>query len=108
MRTIAAPECELVYILLFWGGVDEEHILAEQPEIWLSVEERTRQLHQICENNQHLSRIIPALIDISGLRLSDGSEDWDAETPLVRSILGDHLDAVYSSEESYWVFMFMG
>lgn len=98
---VATQECETVYVLLFWGGADEHRILAEKPEIWLSVEERTRQLHQICEGNRHIARIIPALIDISRLRLPDGSEDWDAETPLVRAILGNQLDAVYSSEEKY-------
>lgn len=98
---VAAQECETVYVLLFWGGADEQRILVDQPEIWLSVEERTRQLHIICENNRYMARIIPSLIDISNLRLPDGSEDWDAETPMVRRILGNQLDAVYSSEESY-------
>ena len=65
------------------------------------MEERTLQLYRICENNRHLARIVPSLIDISSLRLPDGTEDWDAETPLVRGILGNCLDAVYSSEESY-------
>ena len=98
---VAASECETVYALLFWGGADEEIIRKEHPESWLSVEDRTRQLQKICGNNCHLAHIIPVLIDISKLRLPDGSEDWDAETPLVRAILGNHLDAVYSSEESY-------
>lgn len=98
---VAAQECETVYVLLFWGGADEDQILKKHSEMWLTVEERTRQLRQICENNSHLARIVPALIDISALRCPDGSEDWDAETPLVRAVLGDRLDAVYSSEESY-------
>ena len=98
---IAAQECETVYVLLFWGGADEESILDQHPEAWLSVEERTLQLQRICEANSHLARIVPALVDISSLRLPDGSDDWEAETPLVRAILGNRLDAVYSSEESY-------
>ena len=97
----AARECETVYVILFWGGADEERIRRECPETWLSVEERIRQLHMICEAAQTLAVIVPALIDITDLRLPDGGEDWDAETPLVRDILGMHLDAVYSSEESY-------
>lgn len=97
----AALECETVYVILFWGGADEERILMEHPEIWLSVEERTRQMNKICEAAGSFANIIPSLIDISGLRLPDGSEDWEAETPLVRDLLGDQLNAVYSSEESY-------
>lgn len=99
----AALECETVYVILFWGGADEEIILREHPEIWLSVEERTRQMNKICEDAAKYAKVIPSLIDITGLRLPDGSEDWEAETPLVRNLLGNQLDAVYSSEESYVV-----
>ena len=98
---VAAKECDTVYVILFWGGCDEERIRAQHPETYLSVEARESQLYQICESNNHLARIIPATIDISGLRLPDGTEDWDAETPLVRAVLGNRLDAVYSSEKSY-------
>ncbi|SEG29755.1 cytidyltransferase-like domain-containing protein [Eubacterium ruminantium] len=97
----AALECETVYVILFWGGADEEIILKEHPVMWLSVEERIRQLNKICEDAAVYAKVIPALIDIRGLRLPDGSEDWEAETPLVRNLLGNQLDAVYSSEESY-------
>lgn len=97
----AAEECETVYVILFWGGAEEEKIRKEHPEIWLSVEERTRQMKIICGDAKLTARVIPCLIDISNLRLPDGSEDWEAETPLVRKIVGDRLDAVYSSEESY-------
>ena len=98
---VASLECEKVYVILFWGGADEEVILKEHPEFWLSVEERTRQMHQICSDMSKYAEIIPALIDIRKLRNPDGSEDWEAETPLVRKLLGNRLDAVYSSEESY-------
>ena len=98
---IAARECEKVYVILFWGGADEEKILEEHPEEWLSVEERVRQLDRICREAARYAEVIPVLIDITGLRLPDGSEDWEAETPLVRNVLGNRLDAVYSSEESY-------
>lgn len=97
----AASECETVYVILFYGGADEEIIQKEHPETWLSVEERIRQMNRICEDAGKYAEVIPSLIDISGLRLPDGSEDWEAETPLVRDLLGDQLDAVYSSEVSY-------
>jgi HTH-type transcriptional repressor of NAD biosynthesis genes len=97
----AALECETVYVILFWGGADEEKIIREQPEKWLSVEERIMQMIKISNEAGKMANVLPSIIDISRLRRRDGSEDWEAETPLVRKIVGDHLDAVYSSEESY-------
>ena len=97
----AANECEKVYVILFHGCADEEKILKQHPEWWLSLEERKKQMMKICENSKDKAEIIPALIDVSKLRTADGEEDWDGETPLVRNILGDRLDAVYSSEPSY-------
>lgn len=97
----AALECERVYVILFAGGAEEERILKTDSGIWLSVEERMRQLNRLCDLAGRAAHVIPALIDISCLRLPDGSEDWDAETPLVRELIGGRLDAVYSSEESY-------
>lgn len=93
----AAMECETVYAILFWGGADEEQILLRHPEEWLTVEEREKQLLKICADIKGFAEVIPVLIDITALRLPDGSEDWDAETPLVREVLGSKLDAVYSS-----------
>lgn len=97
----AAMECETVYVILFYGGADEEIILKEHPEEWLSVDARKQQIGFLCKEAGNLANVIPAWIDTSGLRTEDGSEDWDAETPLVRQLLGNRLDAVYSSEESY-------
>ena len=97
----AAKECETVYVILFWGGEEEDRIREQLPEIWLSVEERKAQMLKICDYASQFAEIIPALIDITDLRLPDGSDDWEAETPLVRKLLGTQLDAVYSSEESY-------
>ncbi|MBP5330676.1 MAG: adenylyltransferase/cytidyltransferase family protein [Lachnospiraceae bacterium] len=97
----AALECETVYVILFAGGADEERILKEQPLVWLSTAERIGRMQKICEDASGIARVIPSIIDISDLRLPDGSEDWDAETPLVRNLVGPRLDAVYSSEVSY-------
>lgn len=97
----AAHECEKVYVILFWGGADEERIMKENNELWLSVDERKQQMMRICEEARKYAEVIPAMIDTRSLRLDDGTEDWDAETPLVREIVGGRLAAVYSSEESY-------
>lgn len=97
----AARECDTVYVILFLGGADEELILQEHSEDWLSAKQRILQMKQICRDVSHIAKVIPSVIDISALRNPDGSEDWEAETPLVRKLLGSRLDAVYSSEENY-------
>ncbi len=97
----AARECDIVYVILFYGGADEEAILKQRSESWLLVEERKARLDEVCRGAEGLAEIIPAAIDISTLKHQDGTDDWDAETPIVRRLLGDKLDAVYSSEESY-------
>ncbi len=101
----AAKECDIVYVILFWGGPEEERICREHPESWLNVGERKERIRRLCREEEQQykdgTEIRPAFIDIRSLRLPDGSEDWEAETPLVRGICGEKLDAVYSSEESY-------
>lgn len=98
---VAALECERVYVIMFYGGHDEEIILKEHPDDYLSVEIRKKQLIRMCNAASSLAEIIPTMVDISDLRLPDGKDDWEAETPLVREITGECLDAVYSSEECY-------
>lgn len=98
---IASEECEIVYVILFLGGAEEDRILQGHPEDWLSAESRLAQMKKICADASRFARVIPSVIDISSLRNPDGTEDWEAETPLVRELLGSRLDAVYSSEESY-------
>ena len=97
----AAWECETLYVILFHGGSDEERILKETPFPWLSFEERMERLRRVCEKYGGLARVVPCSIDISGLKDLEGDEEWDAETPLVRDLTGDRLDAVYGSEPSY-------
>ena len=95
---VATKECERVYVILFFGGADEEKVMKNNNEKYLSVDERKKHVIDICKNYDNA---IPTFIDVSNLRLSNGEEDWDAETPLVRGVVGDKLDAVYSSEISY-------
>ena len=94
----SSKECEFVYVILFYGGADEEEILKNNKEEYLSVEDRVKHIKNIIKNYNNAKLV---LIDVSTLRKEDGSEDWDAETPLVRKVVGDRLDAVYSSELSY-------
>lgn len=94
----AARECELVYLIMFIGGDQEEQIYKERPiDDDLNIDNRIGQVYKAAHM---FKNVIPVVIDISKCRLSDGTEDWDAETPLVLARCG-HLDAVYGSEPSY-------
>ena len=94
----ASKECEKVYVILFFGGADEEEVLKNNKEEYLGVDVRKEHVINICKNYDNC---IPTFIDVTNTRLPDGSEDWDGETPLVRAVVGNRLDAVYSSEISY-------
>ena len=93
----ATKECEKVYVIFFYGGADEEKALKNNTEKYLSVEERKKHVINICKNYENA---IPTFIDVSKLRLPNGEEDWDAETPLVRQYV-PKMDYVYSSEPGY-------
>ncbi len=95
---VACLECEKVYVILFYGGSDEMEILKNNASNYLSVETRKEKVRQLTANYPNA---IPIFIDVTNCRLENGKEDWDAETPLVREVVGNRLDAVYSSEESY-------
>ena len=94
----ASKECNKVYVILFYGGADEDNILNNYKEQYLTFKERKKHVLNICKK---YNNTIPTFIDVSKLRLPNGEEDWDAETPLVREVVGNKLDAVYSSEPSY-------
>ena len=97
----AAEECETVYVILFFGGEEEERILKEQYEEWLLPKVRKKQLEKLGGKYEGKAKIITAEIDCGKLRELVGNDTWDAETPLVREIVGGRLDAVYTSEEAY-------
>jgi HTH-type transcriptional repressor of NAD biosynthesis genes len=96
---IASEECEHVYCILFYGGDQEDKAHADSPkDNSLSLDSRIKQLYRAC---QYFDNVTPVVLDISKCRNEDGSENWEAETPLVREAIGHHLDAVYGSEPSY-------
>ena len=97
----AAKECGKVYVILFFGGDEEERILKEQPVEWLTPAARREQIRKVCEKYKGIAEVIPAEIDCRKLREEVGDDTWDAETPLVKEILGGSPDAVYGSEEAY-------
>lgn len=96
--TVAAQMCETLYVILFHGGDQELKILKEKPnEEWLKPESRLRQIKRACKV---LSNVKVIDLDVTNCKKSDGSEDWDKETPLVINACGK-LDAVFGSESEY-------
>ena len=94
----AAHECEKVYLILFYGGTQEMEIINQKPyDTDLNLANRILQIHRVAKQ---FDNVKPCLINVSECKFADGSEDWDAETPLVNEVCG-HLDAVYGSEPSY-------
>ena len=94
----AARECKLVHLIMFIGGDQEEQINKAMPDDKdLDPINRLRQCFRVASQYDN---VLVDVIDVTNCKLPDGSEDWDAETPLVLACCG-HLDAVYGSEPSY-------
>lgn len=95
---IMAKECEKAYLILFIGGEAELEILKRSKDERLLPDSRWKVVKSIASFYENVE---PAIIDITNVKLEDGTEDWDGETPLVREVCGNKIDAVYSSERSY-------
>ena len=97
----AAEMCERVYAILFANGEYERQVRRDHTVFnvdgYLSVERRFEALKAVANA---IPNVIPVLIDVESCVKPDGSEDWDAETPLVIERCGV-FDAVFSSEPSY-------
>ena len=94
---VAASQCDHVTVIMFTGGDDELRIARERHDEILDVGFRTKQLERGCVLYPNVTYHV---IDVTELKLPDGTEDWDAETPLVRKFV-PVMDYVYSSEPSY-------
>lgn len=94
---VGSVECNKLYVILFYGGDDEIRILQNRNDDSLSPLIRVDRLTQLA---RQYTNVYPIAIDVSNCKLSDGTEDWDAETPLVLNAIGK-MDVVYSSEPKY-------
>lgn len=93
-----AKTCDHGVVIMFVNGLDEKNYLKNHPkEDYLSIEARAEQVARVCKKFPNLEWHI---IDVGDLVLPDGTEDWEAETPLVRQYL-PHIDYVFSSEPRY-------
>lgn len=98
--SVALALCDVVHVILFANGDGELDILAHDhtlPRGYLEIPYREEQMRKLAAGN---SRIILHTIDVKNCKKPDGTEDWDAETPLVLDECGK-FDAVFSSEPSY-------
>lgn len=95
----AANQCDHVVVIMFINGDDELKVLekSDPNDTTLKVEFRADQVRKVCSLYQNVEFYI---VDVKDLKLPDGSEDWDAETPLVRQYV-PKMDYVYSSEPRY-------
>lgn len=93
-----ARQCDHGVVILFINGNDEVDYLQDHditPD--LLVENRIKQVEKVCKLYPNIEYHV---IDCTTLKNEDGTENWDAETPLVRKYC-PHIDYVYSSEPSY-------
>lgn len=92
----ALESCDVLYLILFHGGEQEEEIQKNKDEYPLpnSYFSRDRRMAQISDfsvlynsyyGKEHNKIIFPIKIDISKCRYPNGKENWNAETPLVIS-----------------------
>lgn len=93
----AARQCDHVVVIMFMNGDDEINVMAENNSPELKVSSRFKQVDKICKLYDNVDLHI---IDCTELKNPDGSENWDAETPLVRKYV-PKMDYVYSSEPGY-------
>lgn len=95
---IMAKECKKGYLIMFIGGDQEVKILNNIHDENLLPKSRWEVVKRVASMYENIT---PVIIDVTDVKLEDGTEDWDGETPLVRAVCGDKIDAVYSSEISY-------
>lgn len=95
--TKAAEECEIVNLILFYGGVQERNIVEIDKRNFLTVKERWDSVLRV---SKMFPNVRPVLIDVTPSIMENGEEDWDLQTPMVITTIG-MPDAVYGSEPSY-------
>ena len=93
----AANMCDRLTVILFVNGDGELKVLeatnaSRHPE--LSIASRIAQASRICALYDNVDFHV---INCMNLKKPDGTEDWDAETPLVRQYV-PHMDYVFSSD----------
>lgn len=94
---VASQKCDHVHVIMFINGNEEEEVRSKMDTPDLDVGARLKQVERVCALYPNIDFHV---IDCKTLRLPNGDEDWDAETPLVRAYV-PHMDYVFSSELRY-------
>lgn len=94
---VASKECDRLTVILFINGSEELDVMKNNNNPELQIENRVSQVSRICSL---FNNVVFRVIDVNECKLPDGTEDWDAETPLVREHV-PYMDYVFSSEPSY-------
>lgn len=93
----AAKICDHVTVIMFVGGDEEIAARKNSQSPDLEVDARTKQAQRVCDAYPNVTFRV---VDVTDAKLPDGTEDWDAETPLVRRYV-PRMDYVFSSEPRY-------
>lgn len=104
----AVRECDIVYLVLVTGGLQEQHIFAnltnEEDKSILSPRARFSKIQQIAQEigKKYNKIVIPCHADVTTCIDNNGNEDWDKETPIIQAATGcKTFDRVYGSEPEY-------
>lgn len=97
---VAEKQCEKLYVILFYGGDEEQRAIQKADKEVLKMLSLEDRLEHLKGRVRLYDNVEIHVVDVTNCKLPDGSEDWDAETPLVLAVTG-RMDAVFSSEPRY-------
>lgn len=108
----ALEECDKLFLILCVNGEGEQRIWDRCdfcdiafPPSKLTQPTRIEQINRVAD--MYKGRVIPIVADLKTCRKPDGTEDWDAETPIIINACSavngrEHpFDIVYGSEPEY-------
>ena len=98
----AASVCDKLYVILFYGGAEEQYILSEENHIiandLLTPESRIERMSKAASYYPNVEFVT---IDISKLKNPDGTDNWDLETDLVLAACV-RFDVVFSGSQDHY------
>lgn len=99
---VASLLCEKIYVIIFINGKDEDDMIKADPRIGrevLTPKSRIETMDRWLTKNVSNAELL--VIDIDKLKLPNGEDDWDAETPLVLNLCKGRFEVTFGSEENY-------
>lgn len=93
----AARQVDHLTVIMFVNGDEELTAVKDNDSPELTINARIAQAERVCSLYPNVDFHV---VDVIDAKFPNGSEDWDAETPLVRQYV-PHMDFVFSSEPRY-------